>query len=68
MKGEPPKKSEKSQLFDVHPANLLRLAYSSNKVYLFIYFYFIYLINYGSANTIGFMNVHILNRQSRSKR
>ncbi len=24
-------------------------------------------INYGSANTIGFVNVHILNRQSRSK-
>jgi hypothetical protein len=41
-----PKKSANLSCSNVHPANLIRLPIQE--------------INYGSSNTIGFVNVHIL--------
>ncbi len=54
MPGEPPKKSANSKLFK----------YSSCKFFSLLP---IQEVNYGSANTIDFVNVHIFNRQSGSK-
>ncbi len=49
MPGEPPKNPQILSCLNIHPANLFRLAYSRNK--------------HALANTIGNVNVHILNMQ-----
>jgi hypothetical protein len=48
MPGEPPKKSANSKLFQYSSCKLISLL-------------LIHELNYGSANTIDFVNVHILN-------
>jgi hypothetical protein len=49
MPGEPPKNPQILSCLNIYPANLFRLAYSRNK--------------HLRTNTIGIVNVHILNMQ-----